>query len=283
MKNRMTRGVSIAVCAGALLALQAGVSVPARAADNAKATADDAKAAPSEESIRARQVLDAMAQYLSGANGFSVELLAGYEVVQESGQKIEFGERRTVSVSRPDKLRVEGVSSDGDKKLLLLDGKQITLYDAAAKVYATAPQNAGIDESVVRYVRDLRMRLPLAQLVMKRLPDELARRVQSIDYVEESGLYGEPTHHIAGRTATVDFEMWIAAGDKPLLRRIALTYREAEGEPRFWADFSDWHIDPSFPTSAFRFDPPSDAKPLPFAMELIRAEAAPAPAEGATR
>jgi hypothetical protein len=285
MRNGMIRGVSVAVCA--LLALQAGVSASATAADDAKAAPDEAKAAPSEESVRARQLLDAMAQYLSNANGFKVELLTGYEVVQESGQKIEFGERRTVSVSRPDKLKVEGLRSDGHKGLALFDGKQITLYDAAAKVYATAPQTAGIDESVIHFVRDLRMRLPLAPLVMKRLPDELARRLQSIDYVEKTGIYGEPTHHIAGRTATVDFEMWITDGDKPLLRRIALTYRGAEGEPRFWADFSNWDLNPNFPPSDFSFNPPADAKSLPFAMNLIRqtatAPAAQAPAEGEAR
>ncbi|MBI5507052.1 MAG: DUF2092 domain-containing protein [Deltaproteobacteria bacterium] len=275
----MTTGVSVVVCA--LLALQVGVSV---AADQAAAVA---AAAPSEESVRARQVLDAMAQYLSSADEFSVELLAGYEVVQESGQKIEFGERRDVSVSRPDKLKIETVRSDGSENLTLFDSKQITLYDADTNVYATAPQTAGIDESVIRFVRDLRMRLPLAPLVMKTLPAELARRVQSIDYVETTGLYGEPTHHIAGRTATVDFEMWITDGKKPLLRRVALTYREAEGHPRFWADFSDWDLDPDFRKSAFSFAPPSGAKSMPFAMELIRlagaAAAAKAPAAGEAR
>jgi hypothetical protein len=77
--------------------------------------------------------------------------------------------------------------------------------------------------------------------------------------------------------------MWIAEGDKPLLRRIALTYREAEGQPRFWADFSDWDLAPKFPESAFSFEPPSGARALPFAMEVIRKAAAKAPAEGEAR
>ena len=39
----------------------------------------------------------------------------GYDVVQESGQKIEFGELRNVTVSRPDRLRIEVERSDGQK------------------------------------------------------------------------------------------------------------------------------------------------------------------------
>lgn len=271
MRDGMTRRAGIVLCT--LLALQAGVS----AAD------DDADAGPSAGSIQARQLLDSMAQHLSGANEFKVELLAGYEVVQESGQKIEFAERRVVSVSRPDRLKAEGVRSDGHQAMALFDGKQITLYDAAANVYATAPQKAGVDESVVHFVRNLRMRLPLAVLVLKRLPDELARRVQSVDYVEKTGIYGVPTHHIAGRTATVDFEMWIVEGDKPVLLRIALTYPELEGQPRFWADFSNWNFSPNFPPGTFAFDPPPGAKSLPFAMDLIRQTAVKAKSEGATR
>lgn len=269
----------------ASLAIAVGLTEPAVAADGPEA----AEAAPSEGSVQARQLLDAMANHLSAADAFSVELLASYEVLQEDGRKIEFAERRDIAVSRPDKVRIDSEHSDGTEGVTLFDGKQITLYDAATNVYATAPQKAGIDESVVHFVRDLRMRLPLAPLVMKTLPQELARRVESVDYVEKTGIYGDPVHHIAGRTATVDFEMWIADGKKPLLKRIAMTYRESEGQPRFEAEFSDWDLDPGFRKSTFVFDAPEGAKPLPFAAELIRvaaraaAEAEDAPAEGETK
>ncbi|MFN2377958.1 MAG: DUF2092 domain-containing protein, partial [Candidatus Binatia bacterium] len=247
----------------ASLALAAGLAAPALADEETAAN----EAAPSEGSVQARQLLDAMAGHLSATDAFSVELLASYEVVQEDGRKLEFAEKRDVAVSRPDKVRIDSEHSDGSEGVTLFDGKQITLYDASTNVYVTAPQKAGIDETVVHFVRDLRMRLPLAPLVMKTLPQELARRVESVDYVEKTGIYGDPLHHIAGRTATVDFEMWIADGKKPLLKKIALTYREAEGQPRFEAEFSDWDLDPGFRKSKFVFDAPKGAKPLPFAAE----------------
>ena len=63
----------------------------------------------------------------------------------------------------------------------------------------------------------------------------------------------------------------------------ALTYRESEGQPRFWADFSNWNFNPNFPASAFTFYPPPGTRPLPFAADLIRQSAAKAPAEGEAR
>ena len=60
-------------------------------------------------------ILKKMSDFLAGAGRFSVTIRDGYEVVQESGQKIEFGELRNVTVSRPDQLRIEVERSDGQK------------------------------------------------------------------------------------------------------------------------------------------------------------------------
>jgi len=263
----------------ALLAFSA-VGMPAVAAEKASA-------APSASQAEARRLLDGMAGFLGGQKEFGANLLVGYEVLQASGQKIEFGERRTISVRRPNELRIEKLASDGHQDLVLFDGKQIMAYDAGPNVYAVSAQTGGIDETVVHFVRDLGMRLPLAPLLLAKLPEELQRRVQTIDYVEKTTLFGEPCHHLAGRTATVDFEMWIADGKKPLPRKIALTYRGDEGQPRFWAEFSDWDLDPDFGNSEFEFELPKDAKKVAFAAEMARASAkpasAPAPAEGAKR
>src|SRR4051812_41869181 len=59
--------------------------------------------------------LNRMAGTLSQAQGFSVTIRAGYDIVQDTGQKITFGERRRVTLSRPDRLRVEVEESDGKR------------------------------------------------------------------------------------------------------------------------------------------------------------------------
>ena len=49
-----------------------------------------------------------MAKLLSRTQRFSVNVRSSYDAVQPSGQKIEFGDSRTLTVSRPDRMRVEG-------------------------------------------------------------------------------------------------------------------------------------------------------------------------------
>jgi hypothetical protein len=54
---------------------------------------------PSE--LQAASILKNMSEYLAHADRYGVTIRDGYDVVQESGQKIEFGELRIVTVSRP--------------------------------------------------------------------------------------------------------------------------------------------------------------------------------------
>src|SRR5260221_2598641 len=86
----------------------------------------------SPSKLQAISILKNMSEYLAHAGRFSVAIRDGYDMVQESGQKIEFGELRLVTVSRPDglrrpdRLRIEVERSDGQKDLVIFDGKDMT-------------------------------------------------------------------------------------------------------------------------------------------------------------
>jgi hypothetical protein len=228
-------------------------------------------AAPvTETQAQASAILTRMADFLGGAQRFSVSVRAGYDAVQKSGQKIEFGDMRKVTVSRPDQLRMEGERSDGVKTLTVFNGKEIVLIDETRNVYATAPQPGGLDDTIVYFVKDLGMQLPLAVLLVSQLPAELKARVRSIDYVERTSIDGSSSHHLAARTDAVDFQVWVADGDRPLPQRVVITYRQAKGEPQFWAQFSDWNLAPALDESTFLAKPPDGAQKVAFAAQLPR-------------
>src|SRR3546814_15294593 len=92
-------------------------------------------------------------------------------------------------------------------------------------------------------VQDVGVRLPLAMLLVSTLPAELDRRIRSAAYVERNVLAGVPTDHVAVQAENVDFQVWVGAGAKPLLRRVVITYTTAEGAPQYRADFSHWNFD----------------------------------------
>jgi hypothetical protein len=263
------RFVVMTLCAS--VAWLTGADAASAQADRAgKPAAGALTAAVTESQSQARAVLMRMAEFLAAAQRFSVSVHGSYDAVQESGQKIEFGESRKVTLSRPDRLRIEGERSDGKKTLTVFTGKEILLIDAANNVYATAPQPGGVDETIVHFVRDLGMQLPLAVLLVSRLPAELKERVRSIDYVEKSSIDGAPSHHLAARTDTVDFQIWVADGDAPLPQRVVITYKKAKGEPQFRAQLSDWNLAPAIGDSTFVATPPDGAQKVAFAAQLAR-------------
>lgn len=264
------RLVVTTLCAS--LALLTGAGAAQAQAERARKPAAGAPkmAAETESQARARALLMRMGEFLATTQSFSVSLHAGYDAVQKSGQKIEFGEDRKVTLSRPDRLRVEGERSDGGKVLTVFTGKEIVLIDATSNVYATAPQPGGVDETIVYFVRDLGMKLPLAVLLVSQLPAELNDRVRSVDYVERTSMNGAPSHHLAARTDTVDFQVWVADGDKPVPQRVVITYKKAKGEPQFWAQFADWNLAPALTDSTFRAEPPAGAQKIAFAAQLPR-------------
>ncbi len=216
----------------------------------------------------AGELLGDMAKFLAALPGFEVSLVGSYDAVQDSGQKIEFNEVRRVAVARPDRLRMEQTRSDGEHDLVVFDGKTLTVLNGELDVFAQAPQPGSIDDSVVYFVRDLGMRLPLAALLTSRLPAELETRVKAVDYVEYTEILPVPAHHIAARTDTVDFQVWIADGDKPLPLRVVLTYVNEPGQPQFRAQFLDWRLQPPAGADMFRFDPPKDSRQIAFAVQV---------------
>ena len=222
----------------------------------------------SEPKPDGRALLMRMADYLAKSPAWSVTVHTSYDAVQPDGYKVEWNELRTVTLKRPDRLRVESERSDGARSLVLFDGRQITIFDESGNAYAQAQHPGTVDQAVYYFVHDLGMRLPLAIMLLDRLPAELQQRVQSVEYVEQTATLGAPADHIAAKTPTVDFQVWIAEGDQPLPMRVVLTYRNAPGQPQFRAQFSDWKLGMNPSDNAFAFTPPPGAKKIPFAASL---------------
>jgi hypothetical protein len=218
----------------------------------------------------ARAILLGMAELLAKTPRMSVTVQGAYDAVQASGDKVEWNEIRRLTVSRPDRLRMESERSDGSRRLVVFDGRAISTFDESGRVYAQAPQPGGIDEALVYFVRDLGIRFPLAVLLVSNARAELERRVKSVRYVEKTGIFGAPSHHIAGWTDTVGFQAWISAGDQPLPLRIVITYKDAPGQPQFRAQFSSWNLAVEPLDSVFTFTPPADATRIPFAVAMPR-------------
>jgi len=220
-----------------------------------------------------------MAHFLSQLEQFSVKQQSGYDVVQDSGQKIEFEESRELVVVRPDRFRVDVQGSDGEESTVTFDGKTVTAFNATKNMYAASEIPGSIDEAIKHFVQDLQMRLPLAMLFVTTLPEEIEQRVQEAAIVETATIEGAAFTHLAARSDRVDFQVWLPETGDPLPRRIVITYKHEDGQPQYWADFSDWNLSPNPPDSSFSLDIGKGTRRIAFLAETARASSPPS-AEG---
>ena len=214
---------------------------------------------------KARATLMKMAEFLAKAQRFSVKADIEYDVIQDWGQKLEFGASRMITVKRPDRISIDIVDRDGTKRGFRFDGKQIAFFGLNEKLYATAEKAGDLDAAFAYFTQDLQMPLPMGELFANNLPKGLKDRFSAAYYVEEtSTVGGVPCDHLALRNDMTDAQVWITKGDNPLLHRLVITYKHENGQPEFRADFHDWNFSAEAPDSLFTFTPAEGAARIQF-------------------
>lgn len=218
-----------------------------------------------------------MADTLGKAGAYSVEVQSDYDAVQPNGQKVEFGDTRQVLVRRPDGFRIDIVRSDGEQNLIQFDGKTISVATTGQDVYAQADRPGSVDDAVRYFRAELGMQLPLAAMLLTTFRSELESRLGKVEYVESTKRFGKEADHFAAEGKDVDAQFWVSVDDPPLLQRVVITYKNADGEPQYAATFGKWDLSPGASKSKFEFEPAKGAQKIAFASKLVAS--APAPAD----
>jgi hypothetical protein len=217
-------------------------------------------------------------EFLRAAPRFRFVADTGYEAVQEDGSKLEFGGTRRYTVERPNRVRVETEARDGGRRFVLFDGKSFVQVDLDENAYARADLKEPRDiDFMIDLVRErLDTPMPLAELLRNDPRAAFEDSLEAAVVVGDERLRGVQCTHAAFRNPDTDLQVWIATGDRPLVRRIVITYRMLEGQPSFWANLDDWSFPPQLDAALFRFDPPEGT-------ERVRFEVQPAPVQETAR
>ena len=239
-------------------------SGPARSIQNSAATSDEPLLAKD-----ASDILTRMTDFISAAPSFSLVSETGHEVMQRNGQALEFGSRLTLAVQRPSQAIGRFDSRNGDSSTTVLDGKGISISAISGSmekidVYDTTRQPGDIDSSLEFLARQMGVPRQLRDFFSRDLTASLGSAVQSGHYVGESMISGVSCDHLALRGENEDVQVWITRGDEPVPRRIVITYRELDGQPRFWTQFVEWDLSPELSDTTFTFSPPEGATRIRF-------------------
>jgi hypothetical protein len=242
------------------------------------ATADpdavaDTTPASTVETAAAISSLERMSVFLASRKAFRFHAEVQYDAVQESGQRIEFGQSREIVVRRPDRLRIDSVDWDGNREIIDYDGRAVWIASPSRRAYSRMDQTGPIEQLLERLASEYDAPTPLAELIGPDLSERISPSIEWGGRVGLVRLDGRLCEQLAFRAKTLDFQLFIEQGDAPLPRRLVIDYREEPGRPQFRASLVDWNLDPELPDAYFRVTPPIGAQRVPFdeLLELILA------------
>ena len=207
----------------------------------------------------ADQVLKRASQYLISATQFKFDADKTIDVVLDSGQMIQLSDTTRISVSRPDKILAQS-TGDTTNEQIWYDGKTLSVWSPEQNSYATIDVPNTIDKMMDYVVEKYGAALPLADLVVSDPYKSATQRVRSGHYLGLHYVGDLKCHHLAFRQEGLDWQVWIEAGDKPLPRKLVITYKELPGHPQFTAIFDKWDMSPRLSDSLFTFKVPLGAK-----------------------
>ena len=211
----------------------------------------------------ALHVLKGMTDFIGGLESFGMHTENTYEDVLETGQKIQFGFSSNIVVERPDRIRAERASGM-DTKLYIYDGAKLSIYDPQLDLFSTIDVPDNIDD-FLHFSRDwLDLVPPAGDMIFSNAFELLTASVTSGFVVGEAMVGGVNCIHLAFTTPVVDWQIWIADGDKPLPYKYVLTTRDDPAQPQFVTVVSKWNTEPTVDAGTFAFKPPVSAIEIDF-------------------
>jgi hypothetical protein len=212
---------------------------------------------------KADQYLKAMSNYLAGLKTFSFQVEESFDEVQDHGQKIQLSNQRHLSVKRPDKVFGDHVG-DTANSLFYYDGKTVTVLDRKQKTYATEKVPGTIDAMLDDLHDRFDTHQALADFLFADPYKMFTENVQSGTYVGLHHVGKEKCHHLAFRQKILDWQIWIDAGEKPLPRKLVITFKRQVDQPQYTALFHRWDVNPTLKDDLFTFQPPEGVRKVDF-------------------
>ena len=206
----------------------------------------------------AERLLRAMSDYVAGQELVSFDYDATLEVVTEAGQKLGLASSGTVALRRPDRLRATRHGGFADAEMVF-DGRTFTLLGRNANAY-TQIEVPGTIDHLVDELRDKYGRpLPAADLLLSNPYEALMGEVFDLKDLGSGVIGGVECDWLAFRTEEVDWQIWIAQGERPYPVRYVITTKGMAHPPQYTIELRNWRTGADVGNVDFAFQAPAGA------------------------
>jgi hypothetical protein len=209
----------------------------------------------------AKTRMKAMSDYMAAQKTISFGYDADLEIVTADHQKLMLANSGTVDLSRPDKIRAMRLGGFSNVEMIF-DGKTLTVLHKDANIYAQADVPGTLDHLVDELRDKFHKPVPGADLLMSNVYDQLMPNVTDTKDLGSGVISGTECDHFAFRTQDVDWQIWIAQGDRPYPCRYVITSKQVDQGPQYSIQVRDWKVGSEVAADKFAFANATDAKKI---------------------
>ena len=154
-----------------------------------------------------------MGEFLAKLPHFALEAEETFDELPDGQLRRQLTNVRRVAVERPNHVAADA-TGDTLNRASWYDGRTVTVLDKEHNVYATIEAPATIDATLDKLADEYGVVLPLADLLYA---DPYAVLMAGVTYGRYLGIHqaaGVACHHLAFSQDTIEWQIWIDAGEQ---------------------------------------------------------------------
>ncbi len=218
--------------------------------------------------LKARELIRRVAEFYGGLDTVVVEATLSLKGAKEGEKPEAMSNTFSIAMRRPKQFAM-AAKGDAIEMTVISDGDDLYTYDPQENEYTleAAPDTLasilGLSGSGVVRVGTMIM----AELFRDEPYKILVGQVQAQHYLGEEEVNGAKYHHVRFVHDEIDWEMWIDAGEKPLVSKVAVDISKVlknigAGQMRIdmGITYKGWVINGELSDDTFTFVPPEGAQ-----------------------
>lgn len=206
-------------------------------------------------------IMDRMSDVIGDLGSCSFHLNTSSDVVDSNNLLVKKFSNFEVYMNGPDKMLVNAHGWKGHRQFMY-NGDVLAYYSFDENNYGVIPTPDNI-VSMIDSVHDVYdIDFPAADFFYPAFTDDLLEDADTVRYVGMDKIEDKEYFHIMAFGKNKIFQFWIDNDAYNLPSKFCITYKNQPGHPQYWAEFSDWKINPDLPDAMFDFQPPPRATEL---------------------
>ncbi len=206
----------------------------------------------------AREILNKAYQYVGGMDKYAFTAVVVDDELQDGKATEKYQHTVSVKVDRPGKLRVDTKGNIKNRSNYLNDGS-FTMMDHSYNYYGQIKTPKTIDGALDVLFEKFGIRAPLAQLVYSDMDKRVKFRTSK--YFGTKVVNGVECDYVAFKNGTREIHVWIATGDKPLVKTYSIIDTGGDSQSRI-NTLVIWNENPKISENDFVFAAPKGASKI---------------------